>query len=87
MRARLSPSRYISTHSASGARRNRLSIMGTILPRPPARIGGHPRLHRHCFRASAGAAGCWVQCLRRRAPDALALSYVFDVFWLLSLWC
>jgi hypothetical protein len=26
------------------------------------------------YRASAGAAGCWVQCVRRRAPGALALS-------------
>ena len=29
------------------------------------------------------AAGCWVQCGRRRAPDALDQS-VYDVFWLLS---
>ena len=36
------------------------------------------------FWASAGAAGCWVQGFRRRAPGSLALSHVFDVFWLLS---
>jgi hypothetical protein len=35
MRFRLSPSRYINTHSASGARRNLLSMMGVILPRRP----------------------------------------------------
>jgi hypothetical protein len=34
MRCRLSPSRYINTHSASGARRNRLSMVN-ILPWPP----------------------------------------------------
>jgi hypothetical protein len=39
MRFRLSPSRYINTHSASGARRNCLSMMGVILPRrPPKRV-------------------------------------------------
>ncbi|MEC5181974.1 hypothetical protein RCH07_003346 [Arthrobacter sp. CG_A4] len=32
----LSPSRYINTHSASGPRRNRLSIVDRILPRHPA---------------------------------------------------
>lgn len=41
MRFRLSPSRYISTHSASGARRNRLSIIDPILPRPAHKTGGH----------------------------------------------
>jgi hypothetical protein len=40
MRFRLSPSRYISTHSASGARRNRLSMID-ILPRPLYESGGH----------------------------------------------
>lgn len=41
MRCRLSPSRYISTHSASGARRNRLS-KGPILPRPSPQDGRAP---------------------------------------------
>jgi hypothetical protein len=45
MRCRLGPSRYISTHSASGARRNRLSIMDLILPRPPHEPGGRRRVH------------------------------------------
>ncbi|MDF9749627.1 hypothetical protein M2428_001064 [Arthrobacter sp. ES3-54] len=40
MRCRLSPSRYINTHSASGARRNRLSMMDPILPRPTHQAGG-----------------------------------------------
>lgn len=34
MRLRPSPSRYINTHSASGARRNWLSMMGVIAGRP-----------------------------------------------------
>ena len=39
MRFRLSPSRYINTHSASGARRNRLSMMDPILPPGDKAIG------------------------------------------------
>ncbi len=39
------------------------------------------------IRASAGAAGGGGQVRRRRAPETLALPYVFDVFWLLSLCC
>ena len=42
VRFRLSPSRYINTHSASGARRNCLSMMGLILPR--RRLGTVPPL-------------------------------------------
>jgi hypothetical protein len=43
MRFRLSLSRYINTHSASGARRNRLSIMDPILPRHlPALLAAGP---------------------------------------------
>ncbi len=43
MRCRLSPSRSISTHSGPGARRDRLSMMEPILPRPRHPTGG-PRL-------------------------------------------
>jgi hypothetical protein len=40
MRFRLSPSRYVSTHSVSGAGRNRLSMMDPIPPRPSPRRAG-----------------------------------------------